>query len=224
MLTPTLAEAEAVLPAKSTPVAVMVFDDEDKRTAQEKLPAEITAGTLLQVTPAKPESESETVPATFTYGVLTEAPLDGLEILIAGGVVSRFTVPLAVAELFAESVTVPDTVWFAPCAVMCTGEGQLTMGAPPGIQLKTPLTGALFQPYAFAVGERVSCIPGFGLNGNLATKALYEPLSEVWYAFDGYVEKSVEQVLPSKYGFPIQSKATSAPRSPFAQLPPKYVE
>src|SRR5437879_1560422 len=107
ILIPTLIELEAKLPAKSEPVTVIVFNGEDNGTTQDKLVPESVAGMLLQFAPATPESESEIVPVTFTYGVLTKAPFAGLEMLTAGGVVSRLSAALVVAELLAESVVVP---------------------------------------------------------------------------------------------------------------------
>src|SRR5690242_5108264 len=72
--------------------------------------------------------------------------------LINGGVLSRFTRAVVVADLPAWSVTVPGMVCPLPSALIRTGAGQLTMSEALGTQLKLTVTSALFQPPAFGNG------------------------------------------------------------------------
>src|ERR1044071_3346349 len=72
--------------------------------------------------------------------------------LISGGVLSRFTRAVAVADLPAWSVTVPEMLCPLPSALTRTGAGQLTMSEALGTQLKLTVTSVLFHPPAFGNG------------------------------------------------------------------------
>jgi hypothetical protein len=53
----------------------------------------------LHITLATPDSASDTVPVTVIAAFVTTLPFTGEAIEMTGGVLSRFTVALAVAEL-----------------------------------------------------------------------------------------------------------------------------
>lgn len=112
--------------------------------------------------------------------MFTDDPFDGLVMLSDGGVKSRFTVMLVEDELVAVSVAVPVTTWLAPAVLTVTGEEQLEIGAPPGIQVKDTVTAELFQPLAFGGGTGVAVIPGLALSANFVTKAFCPPANVAW--------------------------------------------
>jgi hypothetical protein len=77
-----------------------------------------------------------------------------------GGVLSSLIMTEAVAVAPAASVTVPVTGMFDPCVVTTVGEGQVTIGAPPGVQVKLTVTGLLFHPAAFGAGVTIGVMVG----------------------------------------------------------------
>jgi hypothetical protein len=103
---------------------------------------------------AIPDSESLQVKLTVTGAVSHPLAFGAGEIfgIIVGGVLSSLITTVAVAVAPAASVTVPLTGMFDPCVVTTVGEGQLVIGAPPGVQVKLTVTGLLFQPAEFGEG------------------------------------------------------------------------
>lgn len=78
----------------------------------------------------------------------------------AGGVLSILRVTVAVALLFALSVTVPLTTWPVPSVVTVCAAGHETICAPPGVHVNVTVTFVLFHPAAFGAGETVAVIVG----------------------------------------------------------------
>lgn len=101
--------SEAVLPAMSVAVVVIVFWPANNGTTQVKVPPLTVAGTALHIKPRTPDRASLTVPLTDTEGVMTEAPFAGAVIATSGAVVSSFTVASALFWLPTLSVAVPLT-------------------------------------------------------------------------------------------------------------------
>src|SRR6266581_8929254 len=91
---------------------------------------------------------------------LASAPSDGDVMVRLGGVLSRLTFTLAVAPLPARSVAVPEATWFSPSLLIVTGGAQLSTPDPASEQVKLTVTSVLFQPLAFASGERVAVMMG----------------------------------------------------------------
>ena len=80
--------------------------------------------------------------------------------IIVGGVLSILRMTVAVDVAPEASVTVPVTGMFDPWVVTTVGEGQLTIGAPPGAQAKLTVTLELFQPAALGEGETLAMMVG----------------------------------------------------------------
>lgn len=124
---------------------------------QLKDPLEMVAAVPLQETEATPERPSLVSPLTGTVADWLMPPSAGDVMLTSGGVWSRLMVTLVVALLPRESVAVPVTTWFAPSLLTVCGLAQETGGAPPE-HWKVTVTGLLFQPAAFGVGETIATI------------------------------------------------------------------
>jgi len=111
---------------------------------------------------AIPDNESLQVKLTVTG--LVSHPLEfgagerfGITV---GGVLSSLITTVAVPVAPAASVTVPLTGMVAPSVEMSCGEGQLVIGAPPGVQVKLTVTFVLFQPAELGPGEGVAMMVG----------------------------------------------------------------
>jgi hypothetical protein len=76
---------------------------------QEKPPLFTDTTVPLQLIEASPDNESDAVPLTAIEDAVKIAPSAGEAITRAGGVLSRLTVTLAVAEAPTLSITVPLT-------------------------------------------------------------------------------------------------------------------
>lgn len=83
-------------PARSVAVTPIEFAPGTNGIEHEKVNSLMVAWTPLQVTPATPESESETEPAMVIWALLTIDPSDGLVTVKVGGVMSRLRVTLVV--------------------------------------------------------------------------------------------------------------------------------
>jgi hypothetical protein len=83
--------------------------------------------------------------------------------VIVGGVFAIFRLTCPAFELFAASVTVPETVCPAPSVVIvCAGE-QLVIGDVDCVQVKLTVTFVLFHPWALGEGETEPAMDG-GIN------------------------------------------------------------
>jgi hypothetical protein len=80
--------------------------------------------------------------------------------VIVGFDLSMFNATDAVAELPALSITVPDTISFAPWVAVVIGCGHDTTPAPASSHVNDTVTSVLFQPAAFADGDAVAVIVG----------------------------------------------------------------
>src|SRR5687768_8502669 len=78
--------------------------------------------------------------------------------VIVGSDVSMFNVTEAVATLPALSVTVRETVWFAPSPLMVAGSGQDSTPAPASPHSNDTTTALLFQPSALGAGDAAAVI------------------------------------------------------------------
>lgn len=79
---------------------------------------------------------------------------------IVGGVLSRLTGIVAVLDLSAWSVTVPEISCALPSVVTETGAGQLTMSDTLSAHVKLTVTSDLFHPAALGVGVKAAVIDG----------------------------------------------------------------
>ncbi len=156
----TATAAATGLPATSAAETGIVLAPEVSIHGQVKAPPANGAGTEPHTAPATPDSESVTMPVTVRSGAENRAPRVGEAICTSGGVLSRLTVTLAVAELPAWSVAVPETVWPSPSVVTVTGSGQVAMPLPVSLQRKVTVTSVLFQPAALGAGEAVAWMAG----------------------------------------------------------------
>jgi hypothetical protein len=111
---------------------------------------------------ATPDNESLQVKLTVTGLVSQPLEFGAGEIfgIIVGGVLSSLITTVAVAVPPAASVTVPLTGMFEPCVVTTVGEGQVTIGAPPAVQVKLTVTGLLFHPAEFGEGATSGVMVG----------------------------------------------------------------
>lgn len=141
----------AAFPAMSVASTVIVFAPAARLILQARLDAVTTAGRPLQVTAARPESASVTVPLRASCGVTTTAPGAGEVMPMTGGVLSSLTVVDVTAVLPVLSVTVPETDRFAVSAETVTGGGHVS-GALPPPHAKETATFELFQPAALGGG------------------------------------------------------------------------
>src|SRR3972149_1243183 len=66
----------------------------------------------------------------------------------------------------------PDEIWFPPCVVTVTGEGQATTPEIGSSQLKLTVTSALFHPAAFGCGVGTPIITGGVLSRRTVTEAV----------------------------------------------------
>lgn len=105
-----------------------------------------------------PESEYEMVIGRRL--LLVYVAVGGVVIAIVGAVLSRFTVTVAVLDLPAWSVTVPEICSPVPSVVTETGVGQLTMADTLGAQVKVTVALELFHPAALGAGDTEAVIPG----------------------------------------------------------------
>ena len=144
----------------SVATAIIVFAPDVSVTPQLKLSPFSVAGAPLQVTPAIPESRSTTVPTRVTDPVKKVDPLAGEVTLRTGGVLSSFTVALAVDVFPALSTTVPTTLWPVVSVVTITGAVQEVRGLLPGAQVKATVGLALCHPAAFGAGVTAAVIVG----------------------------------------------------------------
>ncbi len=106
---------------------------------------------------ATPESASSQVKVTVTFPLFHPLALGlGLaEPVIMGGVRSMLTGPtMADAELPALSEQVPVTDWPAPSPVRAVGALYVFTPDRRSVQTNVTVTVPLFQPLAFAPGER----------------------------------------------------------------------
>jgi hypothetical protein len=105
----TLTDCVVVFPATSVACTEIVLEPVVSATAQLYEPLCTVAAVPLQVTDATPERASETLPDTDAGEEVSTAPFVGDAMLKAGGVLSMFSVTLAVLVSPFVSVTVPVT-------------------------------------------------------------------------------------------------------------------
>jgi hypothetical protein len=111
---------------------------------------------------ATPDNESLQVKLTVTGAVSHPLEFGAGERfgIIVGGVLSSLITTVAVAVAPAASVTVPITGMLDPCVVTTVGDGHVTIGAPPGEQVKLTVTGLLFHPPEFGCGATSGVMVG----------------------------------------------------------------
>src|SRR5512146_2173553 len=120
----TVASAEPIFPAASTPSTRIVLVPTTRAWEQVKDEPVTVAGTSPHITFASPEPESLTVPLRVTLGTPTVVPATGEVMVMDGGVLSRLIEDVTVALLSAPSVTRPFTSWFFPSVLIVAGLGQ----------------------------------------------------------------------------------------------------
>ena len=86
----------------------MAFGPTARFTEQVNVPLWRVAAVPLQVTEARPESESETLPATDMDEAVAVLPSLGEVMVMVGGVLSRLMVAEAEAVFPATSMAVPE--------------------------------------------------------------------------------------------------------------------
>jgi hypothetical protein len=106
---------------------------------------------------AMPESPSEQLNVTTAGAVTTPfAPGTGAIVAVmAGGVLSMFSVVLALAVCPAASVAVALMTWFAPSSDTVCAAGHCSGGTPPA-QVNETVTSELFHPAALAAGAALA--------------------------------------------------------------------
>jgi len=114
---------------------------------------------------ATPESVSPQLKFTVTLELFQPFALGEGEATatMVGGVLSRFTVTLVVAELPEVSVAVPEIIWPAAWVLTTTGEGHVWIGKLPAVQVNVTVTFELFHPAALGDGDKVAAIAGGAL-------------------------------------------------------------
>src|SRR4051794_18437864 len=83
---------------------------------------------------------------------------------MCGGVLSRFTVVDADAELPALSAAVPDTVWADPSVETVWCGVHVATPEPVSSQVNVTSTSLLFHPAAFGSGDCETAIDGADLS------------------------------------------------------------
>ncbi len=126
---------------------------------QEKLLLGVT-GVPSQASEASPDSASDIVPLAVVEEVVKMVPSLGELTVRDGGVLSMLRVTLILALLFALSVTVPLTTWFAPSEETIWVLGHDVIVAPPGTHLNVTVTFVLFHPAALGAGDMEAVIVG----------------------------------------------------------------
>jgi len=113
---------------------------------------------------ATPDNESTQLKLTVTSELFQPLAFGGGEVLavILGGVLSRFTETVTVAEFPALSVHVPMSCWSAPSIRIKTGGVREATPEPPSLSSHSKLTttSELFQPLAFGVGVVLAVMIG----------------------------------------------------------------
>jgi hypothetical protein len=165
-------------PAISKPVTVMVELALARGTVHENVPLVTVADTRLQITLPTPDKESVIVPETATLDEVAVDPFDGLLMPTTGGVISRLTETLVVAELADASTAVPASLWLAPSVLTAMGDVQDEIGEAPGTQTKLTVAGVSFQPLAFGEGEIVPVIVGVVTKPSVVTNPFWAPASD----------------------------------------------
>ena len=109
-----------------------------------------------------PERASPHVKATVTSALYQPAALAArsTEPEMVGAVLSRLTTAGSVALLPARSTAVPGTGCAAPSVEIVCGAVQEAIPDSASVQSKVTVTSELFQPAAFAAGDRVCPIVG----------------------------------------------------------------
>src|SRR6266481_8248071 len=111
---------------------------------------------------ATPESESLQVNVTFT-SVLFQPAVLGAGVPVAetvGGVLSRLTLTVVLADLPASSLTVPVMGWSLPSVETITGGGHEPRFEIEPVHWNVTVTSELFQPEPFGAGLTEALILG----------------------------------------------------------------
>ena len=118
--------AVPTFPAISIARTLIVFEPGFNVRLHVKLPLPSEAETSLRVTIAILDKVSLSVPAKVSDGTTTFTPFAGDVTVTIGGVLSMFKLSTAVAVFPAASMTVPETICFAPSVAKVDDGGQLT--------------------------------------------------------------------------------------------------
>ncbi len=138
-----LSVALAELPARSAQVPVT-----DWETPSPRVVGDDTLNT--------PDSSSEQEKLTVTGALFQPLALGtmDLELPMTGGVRSMFIPPTSAdAKLPARSTHVPVTDWEAPSAAKIVGAGEDSTPESASEQANDTVTGPLFHPFTFALGD-----------------------------------------------------------------------
>ena len=186
-----------VLPATSVAIALIEFAPGVNVTPQVKLAPFTLAGTPLQVTLARPESASATVPETAAGEKKTFDPLAGEVTLRLGGVLSSFTDTNAVAVFPALSTAIPTTVSPPVSVVTFTGDVQEAIPLVASAQVKVMVGFELFHPAAFGAGVIAPVMVGGTLSTPMICRIKLSPGLPLSSTVNWFVARSVTGFVSS---------------------------